>query len=1117
MPTNISSRVTLILVVLAAALWALFPSAPKALLAPFKKDVEWSFKHNLRAGIDMVGGTSLTYEIKSAGSNTELAQEVMEALKKRVDPLGQRNLIWRPQGGNRLEIQLPLTSASGEARARRDAYAQAQRTIEETNVRLPQVIDAVQDTDANRRRDRLNALTMGNTQRAELFGAMASTWDQIQAARAARDAARQAELEIQFDDLKVKLDATNLTVADLETALSLQPAARLQRLAEFRERFTKQGMPGKVGQIDDFVKAYESYDKYRAQLDDAGDIKRLLRGSGVLEFHILVGKDELQSPDARTMIERLAERGPRVEAGDTMHWYEVARPGEFSRFYDLFSPKGSDKKYVLAWAKSGKQMVNGEGLPRWALARVYRQSTELGIPVVGFEFDLVGARLFSQLTGDHVGQALAVVLDDKVITAPNIKTQIGAQGSIDGGEKGFSPSELRYLINTLSAGSLPAQLADEPISERTVGPQLGKDNLRAGLIACVVGLFVVAVFLIGYYYLSGIVAMIAVSMNLILILGATAALPGATITLPGVAGIVLTIGMAVDANVLIFERLREEQLRGMGIRLALRNAYDRAWSAILDGNVTTGITSFFLLWLGSEEVKGFGLTLLLGIVSSLFTSLFVTRTIFAVLVDKFGVKKLGSIPMSFPRWDKLLRPNVDWMKLAPGFYAFSTIFIVLGLILFGIKWHKGQILDVEFAKGTAAQFELREPMKIEDVRSIIEAASRQNSEQLPTPSVVSVGADEKTYEVVTPNDNAVQVKDVLKLALQGKLNLQEPSSFEMVGKGLSESINRAVFPIEPGNDVVGGLRPAKLRDHIGGVAIVLKDVAPMLKEDDIRKRIDQQRLQVGNEMTGYRKIDVEAFPDTRSVVVLVSDEALPYDKDAERWTSELASPTWKLVNDAINNPVELQKVSNFSPQIAAETQTEALLALISSCVVIMGYIWVRFGNLKYGTATIVALLHDTLFVLAGVGVAHYVAEISFFRDTLLIEPFRINLTMVAAILTVMGYSMNDTVVVFDRVRENRGKHGTVDRQLINDSINQTLSRTLLTGGTTLITILFMYITGGSGIHGFTFALLVGIIVGTYSSIAIASPLLLIGNKQAAGATPKPPQDRMNKPAALIGG
>lgn len=1094
MPTNLSGRFTLIALVLVAALWAIFPGAFKG-----------RFKPDLKPGIDMVGGTSLLYEIKAPADaqTTNLAEQVMEALKKRVDPDGVRNLIWRPQGNDRLEIQMPLSAASGVAKERREAYADAQRELEELVVRPTVVLDAVRNLEGDARRDRLNALAMGNTKREELFGALASLWDQIKAAQAARDVARQGQLEVEFDRLAAEIPSTNVTVAQVETILEMSPQRRQQELKALLDRVAAQGFKREQQAIERFVAAYDDYQKVRGALDDAADLKRLLRGSGVLQYHILVTRDELQTDQAQTMIQRLQERGPRVQAGDNMRWFEAARPEEIEKFHPTFSPPGSDKKFVLVWAESGKEMVNREGLPRWALEAAYPTRSQFGTPEVGFRFDPVGAKQFSDLTGANIGKPLAIVLDEKVISAPNINSQIGREGVITGGEKGFTPQELRYLISTLAAGSLPAQLAEEPISERTVGPQLGEDNLRAGFIACIFGVAVVAVFLIGYYYLSGVVAMIAVLLNLVFVVAAMAAL-NATFTLPGIAGLVLSIGMAVDANVLIFERLREEQHRGMGIRLALRNAYDRAWSAILDGNVTTAITSFFLLWLGSEEVKGFGLMLLLGIASSMFTSLFVTRTIFAFLIEAFGIRKLGSLPMSIPAWDRMLRPNIDWMRLAPAFYTFSVVFTVVGLILFGIRFSKGYMLDVEFANGTAAQFELREPMKIEDVRRIIAAASEANPDKLPSPSVVSVGSDNKTYEVVTPQDNASAVKDVLKAALQGKLNLQEPSTFASVGATLTDAMGRAVFPIEPRTSEVAGLRPERLREHLGGAAIVLKDLKPMLSTEEIRRRLDQQRLQAdsGAARFGYRNIDIETFREQNAAVILVSDDALPYERDPERWTADLAAPAWELVNQAINNPVDLQKVTNFNPQVAAETQTQALLALSLSIAVIVVYIWIRFGNLKFGTATVVALMHDTLFVLAAIGVSHYLSEVPLIADALLLEPFRINLTMVAAILTVMGWSMNDTVVVFDRIRENRGKHGVIDRQLVNDSINQTLSRTLLTGGTTLVTLGVMYVTGGPGIHGFTFAMVVGIIVGTYSSIAIASPLLLWGVKEATtGQTP----------------
>ncbi len=244
---------------------------------------------------------------------------------------------------------------------------------------------------------------------------------------------------------------------------------------------------------------------------------------------------------------------------------------------------------------------------------------------------------------------------------------------------------------------------------------------------------------------------------------------------------------------------------------------------------------------------------------------------------------------------------------------------------------------------------------------------------------------------------------------------------------------------------------------------------------------------------------------TDTVVVLTSDPNLPYDlgksnaepaekeRQAAIWRDSLVGPLWGVINDAVNHPAELQQVKNFDASVAADTQKDALVALTLSVLVIMAYIWIRFGNLKYGTATVVAMLHDVLFTVAALGFAHLLAN-NWFGDLLRLDPFRINMTVVAGILTIMGYSMIDTIVVFDRIRENRGKYGHVSRQVINDAVNQTLSRTLLTAGTTIIMVAIMYFLGGEGIHGFTFVLLVGILVGTYSSVAIAAPILLLGRE-----------------------
>jgi SecD/SecF fusion protein len=523
-----------------------------------------------------------------------------------------------------------------------------------------------------------------------------------------------------------------------------------------------------------------------------------------------------------------------------------------------------------------------------------------------------------------------------------------------------------------------------------------------------------------------------------------------------------------------------------------------------------------LYFFGSEEVKGFGLTLLVGILASMFTALFVTRTIFGLMIDRWGVTKLGSLPLSFPRWDKMLRPNIDWMGKAWMFYAFSGVFIVVGLIAFGVKLAQGQMLDIEFTQGTSVQFDLKEPMDIEDVRASIRKVSEERPKEFPSPNVVAIGGDKRSYEVVTPSADAKGVRAAVLDALGDKLKVQLPSTFAGVDTPLEAATQaKVVAPIENAEQKVPGLgnfAPEGLERHVGGVAIVLRELDPPLSAAQVRDRIEQQRLSVAGDRdvgsAASLRLDVLDVPAAEAggkpaVLVLASSGEFTYDAadrmKQDQWRDVVAGPLWRVANDAINKPAGLQKVTNFDAQVASETKRDAAGAMIISIVFIMAYIWARFGNLKYGTATVVALLHDTLFTLAAIGIAHYIAP-TFLGDWLLIEPFRINLTLVAAILTIMGYSMNDTVVVFDRIRENRGKYGHVSRKVVNDSINQTLSRTLLTGGTTIITIFVMYLFGGSGIHGFTFALLVGIVVGTYSSIAIASPILLLGSGQEQEAS-----------------
>jgi SecD/SecF fusion protein len=1136
MQTNYTGRVTLIVAVTLLFLAAIFSPVLKSPAKLFDPNIPFTQKVMVRPGIDMVGGTSLLYEIKTPpGSSTytgDLSGQMMEALKRRVDPEGVRNLVWRPQSGNRLEIQMPLTGSGAgkeEAAKRRKALLDAREQLEATNVQVPAVLAALEAKDGPDR-DKLKQLAGGSRVRQELYTQLADAQDAARQARANKDAAAEAAAQIKLDQLKTRLGETNLSAEQLESALpQANPAndARIASQNKQRQQLFEQlkaryaGFPEREQAIETYRKAHAELAQVSQQLDDASDLKRLLKGAGVLEFHILAvppigpGKSNISLDEYQQWVDRLQKDGPRTRAGDKLKWFPLHNPEQFKGH---MTQTYAGEPYVLGWITPEKSLDNREGRARWKLERAFRTMGQFNEAVVGFAFDPQGGQYFGELTGNNINEPLAIVLDGRVISAPNINSRISDSGVIEGGEKGFDTKELNYLVTTLSAGSLPAELSEEPLREQTVGPQLGQDNLRRGLYTCFIGLIVVAVFLISYYHLAGVVATFAVLMNMVLILGAMAMM-GATFTLPGVAGIVLTIGTAVDANVLIFERLREEQVRGLSLRMAVRKAYDRAWSAILDSNVTTAITALVLYWLGSEEVKGFGLTLLIGILSSLFTALFVTKTIFGIMIDHFGLEKLGSLPLSLPALDRALRPNWDWMGKAWMFYAFSGVFVVLGLVAFGVKLAQGQMLDIEFSKGTSVQFDLNEPMKIEDVRGRMEAVAAKRPQDLPSPQVISIGGEDKSYELVTPNADAKAVRQAVLDAMGSNLKVQRPSKFEDVGKTLEAAMeDKVVVPIAGADEKLPGLgnfNPPELAAHAGGVAVVLRDLDPPLSAGQVEDRIQQERLSESRDRASAGaaglRLDVVQVPAAEAggkpaVLVLASSSEFGFDaNDAQKksqWLDAVAAPMWRVVNDSVNKEAGLQKVTNFDAQVASETTRDATAALTLSILAIMAYIWIRFGNAKFATATVAALLHDTLFTLAAIGISHYVWN-TFIGRALMLEPFRINLTLVAGVLTIMGYSMIDTIVVFDRVRENRGKYGHLSRHLVNDAINQTLSRTLLTAGTTMVTVAIMYFMGGTGIHGFTFALLIGILVGTYSSIAIASPILLVGQgREQEAATPR---------------
>ncbi|HXE55923.1 MAG TPA: protein translocase subunit SecD, partial [Tepidisphaeraceae bacterium] len=926
MPQNYSGRVTLVLVVFFGSLAIIFSPVLEKLFHPHEKITQWV---KLKPGIDMVGGTSLVYQIKTLPGtrrDPQLATKVAEALKKRVDPKGVMNLIWRPEGEDRLEIQMPNSGGNGgEARAAQDQLISAEQKLEETNISLTEGTDAVEQKNGHSRSE-FQKISDGSPRRLDLLNQLAKVYDSIHAIDAKpvaqRDPLEEAKLRQQYEQLKTQLAATNLDTGRLREELSDKTTrqAELNRLAG-----EDKGFQARQVALDQYVSAFDQYEKTRGTLDDTTDLKRMLRGSGVLEYHILVApqgeapQDQLNQMTARMKADG---PGPALQAGDTMRWFQIDPGSDVGKMGGDITATYRNKSYVLAWITPEKSLDHREGQKPWALTSAQPEQGQNGEDVVGFGFDPQGASDFGRLTGANINKPLAVILDGKVISAPSIRSMITANGTIDGGSKGFTRAELEYLVNTLSAGSLPAQLEDEPISERHVEAELGHTNLVHGLVACVVGVVVVGVFLVGYYYLAGVVAFFAVIMNLLIVLAVMAGL-NATFTLPSIAGIVLSVGTAVDANVLIFERLREEQHRGLSLRMALRNAYDKALSAILDSNATTLITSLFLIWFGTEEVKGFGITLVIGVLASLFTALFVTRTIFGVLVDKFGIRNLSSLPLTFPKWDKLLRPNIDWMSFAWVFYAFSAVALTIGLVLFTFKVRQGQMFDIEFAGGTSVQFDLTHPMSKDELMGRLQ---KSNEEVLKSANPVAMGnpVDGNKYtsfDLLTPSTNAVAVRDAVMTTLKQDLKLELPSTFDGAGGGgtappVADVLNKQVLPVQDDTKwpQINGqpFRPDNWADYRGGAAIVLNHLDPPLTPGQITDRINREFLQASAVQGASQRrpftVDSPKGPGqpTSLAVILSSDPNLPYAKDPKQWDELFAGPIWKTVVEGVDRPAQLK-------------------------------------------------------------------------------------------------------------------------------------------------------------------------------------------------------------------
>jgi SecD/SecF fusion protein len=555
-------------------------------------------------------------------------------------------------------------------------------------------------------------------------------------------------------------------------------------------------------------------------------------------------------------------------------------------------------------------------------ARVDFDQTAFGQPYVGFSLSPEGARVFARVTRENIGRRLAIILDGKVRSAPRIETEIpSGQGRITGR---FSQEEASDLAIVLRVGALPAPVVVE--EERTVGPLLGQDSIKYGVRASVVGALLVFGFVLAYYLLAGVIANIALLLNFLFTLAALAYFH-ATLTLPGIAGLILTLGMAVDANVLINERIREELKLGRPLRTAINNGYNKAFSAIFDSNLTTIIAAALLFWFGTGPIRGFAITLTMGLVVSMFTAIVVTRTIFEALLALNRLNKLTLI-------EYIKQPKLDYIKIRYVCYALSLLVIVIGTVAYFGRGQK--MYGVDFTGGQVQEYKFDKRLDIESIR---------------------------------------------------------------------QSLNKA------------GLGDASIQQISGTSEIIVKTAKDTV--DQVSKKF------------------TEDFPD---------------------------------------NKYQIMRIEHVGPAVGKDLKAKALKSLILSLVAILIYVGFRFKHFNFAAAGVIALLHD---VVVAVGF-------------LALTNREMSLTIIAALLTIAGYSINDTIVIYDRIREVMRTMPKVGlRDVINIAVNQTMSRTILTTWCTLLVVLALFFFGGEVLNDFSFCLLVGFISGVYSTVFIASPLILI--------------------------
>jgi SecD/SecF fusion protein len=752
-------------------------------------------------------------------------------------------------------------------------------------------------------------------------------------------------------------------------------------------------------------------------------------------------------------------------------------------------------------------LLKNPGVSGDHLSDSYRTVTE-GRPAIGFSWSAFGAKKFYKMTSENIQKSMCVSLDGIIQQTATIQSGISNQGVITGK---FSEEDIRKVVVVLKGGALQAK----PIlqSKEQVGPSIGRASLTIGKWSIGVATVMVLLFMFLFYKGSGAIANAALMLNLVLILGILTIFE-ATLTLPGIAGILLTAGMAVDANILIFERIREEIEKEAGLKQAIQAGYERAFWTIFDANLTTLITAFILFKAGTGPIKGFAVTLMVGIICSMFTALFVTRALYGWLVSAEFLTEM--------KMNRVLdKTNFNFMSQRAKWGMISLVCINVGFIVFGLRGNEKYGID--FTGGSMVAIAFESPLNVSDVKESID----KNEALKNKVSVTMTGkaTEEKGY-FFTLKTREVAEKIVQNASKEGedggnepkntaqdafKLKIEELFRDKLIESQLAKNGQRyrvidAPVKMDPIKKV--NLNQGK-KALVFGVIIQRPGTFDDYKFTPDPKNPTQNEkfiALVQSTLRGAKRGTIAlSAGEGLTVIEKQNDVAKPYVVYEITTGGILANKasydaSFEGLNTYLEDSKEFNTASNFMQDstigaaIAYNLKSKALISLFFSLIAIVMYITIRF-EFRFGVAAIAALIHDVLFAIGFMAILD-----SVFSGLGVQFDSKINLPTVAAFLTIIGYSLNDTIVVFDRIRENmksRKMKGVKQEELVNTSINQTLSRTILTSLTTFFVVFILFVAsffGLASIQGLSVALLVGVVVGTYSSIFVASSTLLMDSE-----------------------